>query len=473
MLLVRFLLMLLAGIPVIAGCERSAQTWESEVSNIVWVAYSPPGADPDKGIQSTPEAIHHDLAVLRSAGFTGLVTYSSTGIVGQQLPAIAASEGFSGLILGVWDPANRQELDAAKGAGQLPIVLGYCVGNEGYKKRYTPALLCSAMEDIRKATGKPVTTAEPIDRYSDPAALLNLGDWVFPNAHPYFHGRYDPAAAVRWTQGAQDELKQRTNRFVLFKEVGLPTAGDAQNALSEENQERYYSALARTDVRFVYFEGFDQPWKKNLPIEPHWGIFNADRTPKRFALRLMGNQQDPPPGSENAFYVYFDAGSPRNHFTPSGYMGDLGNIHIDQACKTNPHSGTTCIRVQCDSFAIKGSLGWAGVYWQEPPNNWGKNEFYQNMGFDLRLYSRLVFWARADQPCSITFKVGGIDEPYGDSLHYPRSTVANLDTTWKQFVIDLKGANLRHIIGGFCWVTNDDENPAGAVFFLDDIRYEP
>src|SRR5271165_2814256 len=64
-------------------------------------------------------------------------------------------------------------------------------------------------------------------------------------------------------------------------------------------------------------------------------------------------------------------------------------------------------------------------------------------------------------------------EPYGDSLRYPASIIADIDTTWNRFVIDLQGANLKHIIGGFCWVTNRDENPAGAVFYLDDIRYEP
>jgi exo-beta-1,3-glucanase (GH17 family) len=87
------------------------------------------------------------------------------------------------------------------------------------------------MDEIRKATGKPVTTAEAIDRYADPV-LLNFGDWVFPNAHPYFHDRYDPAPAVRWTQGAFNELERRSNRFVLFKEVGLPTAGAAVGRVS-------------------------------------------------------------------------------------------------------------------------------------------------------------------------------------------------------------------------------------------------
>ena len=58
--------------------------------------------------------------------------------------------------------------------------------------------------------------------------------------------------------------------------------------MSEAAQETYYTELARTDVKFVYFEAFDQPWKTHLPIEPHWGIFTADRKPKALAKRLLG-----------------------------------------------------------------------------------------------------------------------------------------------------------------------------------------
>jgi hypothetical protein len=86
--------------------------------------------------------------------------------------------------------------------------------------------------------------------------------------------------------------------------------------------------------------------------------------------------------------------------------------------------------------------------------------------------NQLVFWARADQPSLIEFKVGGIDEAYGDSLVYPRSKNARLTTDWQEFVIDLTGANLTRIVGGFCWATNWATNPSGLTFYLDDIRFE-
>ena len=459
-----------------SGCIAHQEKWEEKFSRIMWVAYSPPTADPNKKLEATSEAIREDLAILRKAGFTGLVTYGSLGVMGREFPSLAASQGFQGIIIGIWDPANQDEIIAAKAAAKNPVTLGFCIGNEGFQKRYQLPALSLAIEDLRQATGKPVATTEEIDDYSD-ENLLRLGDWVFPNVHPYFHSQLGPDAAVRWTKAAYDDIKRRSGRFVMLKEVGLPTAGDSQGKLSEEAQEKYYLELAKTDVKFVYFEAFDQPWKTHLPIEPHWGIFKSDRTPKRLGWRLQG--KEPPLSSEPPFYIYRDADFSDNHYKPTGYMGDVGDIHINEVFEGAPHSGTTCIRVVYDA---KGTAPhtcehlppcrWAGVYWQEPPNNWGAKEFWKGKGLDLSHYNRLVFWGRADRECPIEFKVGGVAAAYGDSLVYPRSKIARLNKNWQEFEIDLTRADLKHIIGGFCWVTNWETNPNGVTFYLDDIRFE-
>jgi exo-beta-1,3-glucanase (GH17 family) len=240
---VMHLFLAVASMILLTSCDTDSETsWEEKVSNIVWVAYSPPTADPEKGIEAAPESIREDLTVLRRAGFTGLVTYSSSGVLGRELPTLAQSQGFQGLIMGIWDPSNQEEIAAAEAAAEFPIVLGFCVGNEGLQKRYEMPALSATIKDLREKTGKPVATTEEIDDYSD-ENLLQLGDWVFPNTHPYFHNQLDPDAAVRWTQAAYDDFKRRTDRFVLFKEVGLPTAGDSEGKLSETNQERYYQEL--------------------------------------------------------------------------------------------------------------------------------------------------------------------------------------------------------------------------------------
>jgi exo-beta-1,3-glucanase (GH17 family) len=277
-------LLIVASLLVLKSRSDEQPPWEQKVSGIRWVAYSPPSADPNQNIEASSEDIGKDLAVLRQAEFTGLVTYGASGRMGRDLPTLAQSAGFQGLIMGIWDPTNQEEIANAKAAANFSITLGFCIGNEGLHQRYELPILSAAIDNLRHSTGKRVTTTEEIDDYSD-NALLQLGDWVLPNAHPYFHNQLDPNAAVQWTQTAYDDTIRRGNRFVMFKEVGLPTAGGP--GLSEANQARYYRELAKTSVRFVYFEAFDQPWKTHLPVEPHWGIFHSDRTPKPAAANLM------------------------------------------------------------------------------------------------------------------------------------------------------------------------------------------
>src|SRR6185503_18978769 len=183
----------------LAGCgapvEKAQPTrslpegWVEKVSGIAWVAYSPSSANPNTGPQATPDEILADLDVLRDAGFNGLVTYGSAGNMGSELPVLAQEAGFEGLIMGIWDPNSEEEYDAAVHAAQNDIVLGYCIGNEGFNRpsRYDMTILSSSVQKLREATGKPVTTTEEIDDYFYNEKLLQFGDWIFPNAHPYFH----------------------------------------------------------------------------------------------------------------------------------------------------------------------------------------------------------------------------------------------------------------------------------------------
>jgi len=70
------------------------------------------------------------------------------------------------------------------------------------------------------------------------------------------------------------------------------------------------------------------------------------------------------------------------------------------------------------------------------------------------------------------FRVGGIAGQYPDSIEIPISTsVVVLSNNWTQYTIDLAGQDLSHIIGGFCWVTNENQNPIGSTIYLDDMQY--
>jgi tetratricopeptide (TPR) repeat protein len=168
------------------------------------------------------------------------------------------------------------------------------------------------------------------------------------------------------------------------------------------------------------------------------------------------------------FAVYIDKASKENHFYASGWMGDAGDVDYNESSTEYPHSGDTCIKVV---YSAKGTSGqrWAGIYWQNPANNWGSKDG----GFDLTGAKQLTFWARGQKGGERIeeFKLGGLTGDYPDSDAAGIGPVI-LTPEWKQYKIDLRGKDLSYISGGFCWATNADVNPKGATFYLDDIIYE-
>jgi hypothetical protein len=168
------------------------------------------------------------------------------------------------------------------------------------------------------------------------------------------------------------------------------------------------------------------------------------------------------------FCVYEDASSIKNHYIPSGWMGDYGDIGLDKAYKQNPHAGDTCLRIAYNAKAAQGAR-WAGIYWQNPANNWGDVDG----GFDLSRATKLTFWARGEKGGERIeeFKAGGITGKFSDSDSASIGPIV-LNKDWTEYAIDLKGKDMSYVIGGFCWATNADVNPEGATFYLDDIKYE-
>jgi hypothetical protein len=166
------------------------------------------------------------------------------------------------------------------------------------------------------------------------------------------------------------------------------------------------------------------------------------------------------------FNVFTEAKHPGNHFVPSGWMGDISDISFSDAETVRPRAGRSCIKM---GYKAQGGAGWAGIFWQNPANNWGTK---QGAGFDLSQYKKLTFWARGDKGGEVMteVKVGGIKGEFPDSAEISQRNLI-LSDQWTQYTIDLEGSDLSHIIGGFCVVFAKDTNPAGAVVYLDDIIY--
>lgn len=173
-------------------------------------------------------------------------------------------------------------------------------------------------------------------------------------------------------------------------------------------------------------------------------------------------------GDFKNFPVYTDENSPDNHYFPSGWMGDFVDISLDSTHMENPHSGSTSMKISYSNKASQGAR-WAGIYWQNPANNWGSRPG----GYDLTGSSKLVFWARGEKGGERIeeFKVGGITGEYSDSDVAGIGPLL-LKQEWTKYEIDLSDKDLSSIIGGFAWAANLDNNPDGVTFYLDDIRFE-
>jgi hypothetical protein len=168
------------------------------------------------------------------------------------------------------------------------------------------------------------------------------------------------------------------------------------------------------------------------------------------------------------FAVYVDNNSKMNHFAPSGWMGDYGDIKINLVETSDTRSGASCIKVVYSAKMTQGA-GWMGIYWQQPANNWGERKD----GYNLTGAKRLSFWARGDKGGEkiAEFKMGGITGSFPDSDSASIGPIT-LTKKWVHYTIDLKDKDLSNVIGGFCFSASKDDNPDGFIIYLDDIIYE-
>ena len=161
--------------------------------------------------------------------------------------------------------------------------------------------------------------------------------------------------------------------------------------------------------------------------------------------------------------IYNEQGSPKNHYIPSGWMGNTKAIKMDEGCRILPHNGATCLR-----FEYQDTSGWCGVVWQDPPDDWG-DKFG---GWNLTGAKRLTFWARGEkggEQINSEFGLLGKDKLHNDSASGSLDGV-KLTKDWKQYSIDLAGKDLSRIKTGFCWKLKAQDEP--LIFYMDEIQFE-
>lgn len=279
------------------------------LSEVHFVAYTPTDFAVVNGQPKSASAarIGKDLARLHS-DFQGLITYSCANGV-EQVPAVAAQLGYRALILGVWDPTSKAEIDTAVALAQRypGLVVGISLGNETLlAKRLSWPVLRRALEQLRVALPEvAVTTSEPFYYYllDDTPGFLDAQDFLLPSIHPLYQPWFKGSTVandVDFVVEVLGKLAARSGKPILVKETGLPS-GPPDLGFTPERQARFWSLLS-TRVRgddkraIAFFEAFDQPWKAENaraefglhPEEGHWGLYDAQGRSKPVLHMLKG-----------------------------------------------------------------------------------------------------------------------------------------------------------------------------------------
>ena len=280
-----------------------------------FITYEPTAIKVINGqVTSTDAAsIRADLTVLRPH-FDALVTYDAVHGA-QQIPGIAAALGYRALIIGVWNPFDDAETQAAFAAARAypKLVAGVSLGNELlFGRRTDAARLAARLAELHaRAPLLPLSTSEPFHIYSEPSGEPVLGqlDFLLPNVHPVFQPWFRGAPAANSAQFVVNVVEGLAAHFcgpILVKETGVPTAPPGGD-FSEAAQADFYAALRQRfppgrERAFAYFAAFDAPWRAldvtpvgpAHPEEAFWGLYDAQRRPKAAARALAPLATSPP-----------------------------------------------------------------------------------------------------------------------------------------------------------------------------------
>jgi len=266
-----------------------------------FVAYEPTSFRMHEG-QATPAnpgSIRKDLAELRSR-FDGLITYGARN-GHEAIPEIAVDLGFRALLIGVWDPFDATEVEAALVAwrGHPREVLGLSLGNEMiFSGRRRAEELAARIAAVReRAPEVLLSTTEPFHIFYGPqtAPLQSELDFLLVNVHPVFQPWFRTAPDAATVSFVVDVVRRLAAGFcgpVLVKETGVPTA-PAAAGFTAARQASFYAALRRgftpsARSAFAYFSAYDAPWRAAdaqaspglHPEEAHWGLYDEQRLPK-------------------------------------------------------------------------------------------------------------------------------------------------------------------------------------------------
>ena len=259
---------------------------EQEVKGFAYAGYQR-HQSPLTGSYPSEEELAGDVDLL--ANYTNrLRTYSSLDNV-----AVVPLAGFRGLKVtnGIWldrdEEKNAREVEAGiQLARQYKHVERIIVGNESILRNdMKPDTLIPLLQQVKKATRKPVSTAEPWHVWLKYPELVKHVDFITVHLLPYHEGKTIDEALTDAMQRYDLLAATFPKKKIVIGEIGWPSRGPViggavPSRANEAQFIRNFLASERT-LKLDYFimEAIDQPWKVELEgwAGAYWGVFNADR----------------------------------------------------------------------------------------------------------------------------------------------------------------------------------------------------
>lgn len=243
----------------------------------------------DKTFPNTAE-LSQDLTILKK--LTNRIRLYSA-LENNEIIALAAKQNMQ-VTAGAWiggdDYANKREIAALKEKikyyGNIERAI---VGNESLLRNDLPVeKLITYIEDVRKNSSVPISTAEPWHVWLKNPELVKHVDYIAVHLLPYHEGVPIERAVDYTIQRYKELMEAYPRKKVVITEIGWPSHGPAigESVANEVNQAKFVREFlaknALQDYDYYLMEAFDQPWKVKLEgwAGPYWGMFNAERHEK-------------------------------------------------------------------------------------------------------------------------------------------------------------------------------------------------
>lgn len=164
------------------------------------------------------------------------------------------------------------------------------------------------------------------------------------------------------------------------------------------------------------------------------------------------------------FYIYKNNEPDTNHFLSVAKTGDFENlIHESYNLSALSEDGN-CIKISYTPCEID-KHNWTSISWMV-------SDTEKENAYDLQGAKRIAFYAKGEEGGeTVQFDSGAISYENGHLSGGSTGAVV-LSGEWREYSIDLDGADLSLTKIGFSCTINKFDNPQGAVIYLDEIKYE-